>query len=72
MALRDKSVLPLGLPRTTARSERRWRQGQNEGTLYKRQDGRWEGALTIPDSGGKRKRFYGDTQKVVREQVTAR
>ncbi len=47
------------------------KRGQNEGTIYKRKDGRWEGAITIPNSEGKRKRFYGETAKEVREQLTA-
>ena len=47
------------------------KRGQNEGTIYKRKDGRWEGAVTLPGTGGKRKRFYGDTQREVREQMTA-
>ena len=47
------------------------KRAQNEGTLYKRADGRWEGAITLPGTGGKRKRFYGDTQREVREKLTA-
>jgi integrase len=47
------------------------KRGQNEGTIYKRKDGRWEGAVTLPGTGGKRKRFYGETQREVREQMTA-
>jgi len=47
------------------------KRGQNEGSISKRKDGRWEGAITIPDSGGKRKRFYAETAKEVREQLTA-
>lgn len=47
------------------------KRGQNEGSISKRQDGRWEAALTLPGTGGKRKRFYGETQRVVREQLTA-
>ncbi len=47
------------------------KRGQNEGTIYKRADGRWEGALTLPGTGGKRKRVYGKTQREVREQLTA-
>jgi len=47
------------------------KRAQNEGTIYKRADGRWEGAITLPGTGGKRKRFYGDTQREVREKLTA-
>lgn len=47
------------------------KRGQNEGSIYKRADGRWEGALTLPNSGGKRKRFYGETQREAREKMTA-
>ncbi len=47
------------------------KRGQNEGSIYKRKDGRWEAALTIPGTGGKRQRFYGETQREVREKLTA-
>ncbi len=47
------------------------KRGQNEGSIYKRADGRWEGALTLPGTGGKRLRFYGETQREVREKLTA-
>jgi integrase len=49
----------------------RGKRGQNEGSIFKRANGKWAGAVTIPGSGGKRKWFSGDTQRAVREQVTA-
>ena len=39
------------------------KRGQNEGTITKRADGRWEARATLPD--GKRKCIYGKTQKEV-------
>src|SRR5260221_10442242 len=49
------------------------RRGHNEGSIYKRTDGRWAATLTLGYEDGKRKRktFYGDTRKVVQEQLTA-
>lgn len=44
------------------------RRGHGEGTIYKRADGRWEGAITV--EGRKRKRVYGKTRREVREQLT--
>lgn len=37
------------------------KRGNHEGSIYKRKDGRWEGALSL--EGGKRKRFYGKTRQ---------
>lgn len=45
------------------------RRGNREGTVYQRQDGRWEAAL--PEVGGKRKRFYGRTREEVARRLTA-
>lgn len=49
------------------------KRGQNEGSIYKRDDGRWVAVLNLGYVGGKRKRkyFYGDTRKDVQEQLTA-
>lgn len=44
------------------------KRGNGEGTVYKRKDGRWEGAVTL--EGGKRKRVYGDTRHEAKEQLT--
>lgn len=44
------------------------RRGHGEGTIYKRTDGRWEGAISL--DGRQRKRFYGKTRKEVQEQLT--
>jgi integrase len=49
------------------------KRGQNEGSIYKRDDGRWVAVLNLGYAGGKRRRksFYGDTRKEVQEQLTA-
>lgn len=48
------------------------KRGHNEGSIYKRDDGRWVASLTLGYDGGTRKRksFYGDTRKEVQEQLT--
>lgn len=49
------------------------KRGQNEGSIYKRKDGRWAGAITLgyrPNGKRNRKPFYGATQKEVREKLT--
>lgn len=53
-----------------ATGQARGKRGQNEGSIYRRKDGKWVGAVTIPGSGGKRKTFTGATQREVRERVT--
>ncbi len=47
------------------------KRGQNEGSIYKRDDGRWCAVLSLGYVDGKRKRksFYGDTRKKVQEQL---
>ncbi len=49
------------------------KRGQNEGSIYKRDDGRWVAVLSLGYVGGKRKRksFYGETRKDVQAQLTA-
>lgn len=49
------------------------KRGQNEGSIYKRDDGRWCAVLSLGYVDGKRKRksFYGNTRKEVQEQLTA-
>ncbi len=44
-----------------------------EGSIYRRQDGRWVGAAYAPTNRGGRKRvaFYGKTRAEVREKLTA-
>ncbi len=44
-----------------------------EGSIYRRQDGRWVGAAYAPTNRGGRKRiaFYGKTRTEVREKLTA-
>ncbi|TAK36118.1 MAG: site-specific integrase [Chloroflexota bacterium] len=43
------------------------RRGHGEGSIWKRDDGRWTGAVTL--AGRKRKYFYGKTRKEVQEQL---
>ncbi len=49
------------------------KRGHNEGSIYKRSDGRWAATLTLGYEGGKRKRktYYGETRREVQEQLTA-
>ena len=49
------------------------KRGQCEGSIYKRQDGRWVGSLNLGYENGKRRRkyFYGKTRKEVQERLTA-
>jgi len=48
------------------------KRGQNEGSIFKREDGRWCGVANLGWEGGKRRRkyFYGDTRKEVAELLT--
>lgn len=48
------------------------KRGQNEGSIYKRKDGRWVASLNLGFQGGKRKRkcFYGWTRREVQEKLT--
>lgn len=43
------------------------RRGNNEGTITKRKDGRWEAKLTLPD--GHRKSFYAKTRHEVAQKL---
>lgn len=45
------------------------RRGHGEGTIAKRGDGRWTGALSLPN--GKRRWFYGKTRKEVQDALRA-
>jgi len=49
------------------------KRGQNEGSIFKRQDGRWVAVLNLGYTGEKRRRkhFYGETRKEVQERLTA-
>jgi len=49
------------------------RNANGEGSIYKRKDGRWEGAKYLQTVSGrsKRVRVYGDTKTEVREKLTA-
>jgi integrase len=44
------------------------RRGNNEGTIAKRSDGRWEARVYLPD--GKRKCYYGKTRQEVARKMT--
>ena len=48
------------------------KRGNNEGTIYKRADGRWAAVVHLGYQDGKRKRktFYGKTRREVQEQLT--
>ena len=43
------------------------KRGNNEGSIYKRADGRWVAAVTLPD--GKRKSLYGKTRAEVAKKL---
>ena len=43
------------------------KRGNNEGTITKRKDGRWEARVSLPD--GKRKCYYGKTRQDVAWQL---
>jgi integrase len=43
------------------------KRGQNEGSIFRRKDGRWGGAVSL--GGGKRKTVYGRTASEAREKV---
>ena len=49
------------------------KRGQNEGSIYKRKDGRWVGVISLGyvDRRRKRKAFYGATRREVQERLTA-
>jgi integrase len=49
------------------------KRGQNEGSIYRRADGRWAGAVSLGYKGGKRyrKAIYGKTRAEVRRKVAA-
>jgi integrase len=44
------------------------RRANNEGTIYRRQDGRWCASVTLP--GGRRKSYYGQTRQEVAQKLT--
>ena len=49
------------------------KRGQNEGSIYKRNDRRWVAVVSLGYKGGKRfrKSFYGKTRREVQEKLTA-
>lgn len=58
---------PAGGAEPDAESTTMTRRGNGEGTIYKRKDGRYEGAVTL--EGRKRKRVYGNTRREVQSQL---
>lgn len=44
------------------------RRANHEGTIYKRQDGRWTAAVVLP--GGRQKSSYGKTREAVAQKLT--
>ena len=48
------------------------KRGKNEGSIYKRADGRWAATINLGWRDGKRKRktFYAKTRREVQEQLT--
>src|SRR5947209_6538059 len=48
------------------------KRGQNEGSIFKRADGRWCAQVNLGYEDGKRKRkyLYGSTRKEVQERLT--
>lgn len=49
------------------------KRGQNEGSIYKRKDGRWAAALNLGYQGGKlkRKTFYGEMRAEVADKLAS-
>lgn len=52
----------------TPRTSRTSKRGNNEGSLSRRPDGRWEARITLED--GRRKSFYGKTRQEAARQLT--
>lgn len=44
------------------------RRANHEGSIYKRQDGRWVASVTLPS--GTRKSYYGTTRAAVAQKLT--
>ena len=45
------------------------KRGNNEGTISKRKDGRWEARISV--GGGKRRIFYGKTRREAQHKLVA-
>lgn len=56
----------------TQNTKRERKRGQNEGSIFKREDGRWCAVANLGYEGGKRKRkyLYGDTRAEVAKLLT--
>jgi integrase len=48
-------------------SKKNGRRGNQDGTVTQRNDGRWEARISLPN--GKRKSFYGKTEKEVKQKM---
>ena len=74
-ALRPLSTEPVDVRMSTPLAanapsrRRRTRRGQNEGTIFRRPDGRWCAGLNL--GGGQRKFWYGRTREEVSAKLTA-
>jgi len=56
----------------TDKEQKRRKRGQGEGSIYKRKDGRWVGAVNLGYQNGslKRKYYYGETRAEVSGKLT--
>jgi len=45
------------------------KHGNGAGSIYKRSDGRWEGAISL--GNGRRRRFYGKTHGEVQRKLVS-
>ena len=68
---REKKRNEENANRGSGRRQKMNRRGQNEGSIYRRKDGRWAGAVSIGYRNGKRwrKTYYGKTRKEVQEKL---
>ena len=48
------------------------KRGQNEGSIFKRKDGRWAATVSLGYRNGKRwrKSFYGETRREIQDKLT--
>lgn len=47
------------------------RRGRNEGSIYRREDGRWVASLVVDAASGRRKYLYGGTRQEVQRKLSA-
>jgi integrase len=60
-----------GMSEKKRQREKKRKRGQNEGSIYKRKDGRWVAVLNLGYLNGKlkRKHFYGETREAVGKRL---